>query len=1527
MDKYTVDLDKVLNDFEYSEYSLESAKVNRNIQDENPNTSFNTNHCSRNDISVKHSINNVFHSLNEYLSSDINPKLIENPQKKFKDIDIPNESETSNSCAKPTPPKMLPQTTDTAYNLLVDPVFNNASEDKQNDSNEDKIKGTSHNSLVNKTDTYSDTCAINSKQEIHENKHVPISSNISIPTENVLDNKLLDEMPEEKSSINLQNLIQDEAEIQIVTKVSNEISQEILDNSGCKGVCNDVTIYQNTDKYFENLMDDEKKEENAFIDNSEIRSEIHENSIPEDSVLLNNQLDTDWNEKYLEDNKKEIKTDSITDQQSIENKEIDMWQVKKDLNEETDLKIEKIGFNNDVELDEENIEQYFQELEEELGIQIQEENNEIQEKSSIQNTDLKILQENNPSLIEIIHESDNDSSMERSFKEINVIESEEKEITVKTLSIHSEEVGQLKQEPELTSNDSSTHIPTETKLLTTFNETDSVKEDIISTVTHLESLSTMIESESLSTMMEPESLSTMIEPESLPTMMEPESLPTMMEPESLPTMMEPESLPTMMEPESLPAMMEPESLSSKSEEQINCSDKIKTDLNEEVHIPFDSNPVEQTLEDEQGKNSRPHILPLSEDVTEPIRKINLIGEPGSTPYNNLYSTKEFEKTITESSGDHNTVRAISPTYSDVSTDSVSSSSSDDTGEYNDAVSEVPDKKEEKTDMNMMQNNMVYPVETPRSDITMDKDFKNNLKTGNLRTEDIPNTSCSPPNENEVSQLDRQDIEGACAMVIETNNSDIQTNIEKNNEQTSSNNAGIDWLGKQAPLWIPDSVAMSCLHCDMKFTVIKRRHHCRACGLVLCSKCCNLKFRLEYLNAEARVCTKCFEILDKGMNSNSAGEVSQELSSPSRNSNVTQDNLGQPNPNNPHEYCSTIPPTQQVDPGAVAVPSVMVPVGVLKRKGSNKGRSNKSVMFCDGIRPGSDLTNLDTDFNYSENQKSEKLKKSPDKSARSGRNLDMLDTETKSFIPNDERSLPPTVTIFKTDIKYSPCANNSSVVEVLKNESLTFALQSNVFVHVKIINMDCCISRIAWCFSTEGLINVGQDEIVILLEFKEKESLVPKEIFMHLNFVYLEAVKGSSVKELGMSLHPNSPFLDSKNHFGFIYIRPTFQCLQNIIIPKEPYLIGILIHRWETPWAKLFPLRLVLRLGAEYKYYPSPIISTRDRDSVFVEIGHTIINLLADFRNFSYTLPQIRGLMIHMEDKNTTVTIPKNRYDQVLKSLSNSSDHILAFAGNFSSVADSHLVCIQDTQSASNDYSTHAINICNQPRKVTGASFIVFNGALKSTSGLTAKSNIVEDGLMIQILPEHMLQVRDALKSKKNHTIRCGCINEESDETVTIIWGEPDTSFNVGVLSPIDNKVLTGIPSIRVHNGKDYTCNSGNRLIRWTEVFISQGGEESSKNQDPIDISKISENISRATCQALVKYLDLLVSNSFYKIGLRTHIHVENVSYSAGSNNVILPPIYMKSLDNELIPVLHRIASNNITEQPIILELIFRILNI
>lgn len=200
---------------------------------------------------------------------------------------------------------------------------------------------------------------------------------------------------------------------------------------------------------------------------------------------------------------------------------------------------------------------------------------------------------------------------------------------------------------------------------------------------------------------------------------------------------------------------------------------------------------------------------------------------------------------------------------------------------------------------------------------------------------------------------------------------------------------------------------------------------------------------------------------------------------------------------------------------------------------------------------------------------------------------------------------------------------------------------------------------------------------------------------------MNVILGHTITELGFSIANSSNFLGSKEHSGFLYIRTTFQCMQNVHVPENPYLIGILIHRWEVPWAKIFPLRLMLRLGALYRYYPSPHVSVRGRNSVYAEIAQTIINFLADFRAYSYTIATIRGMFIHMEDRRTNVLIPRNRYDQIMKALNHSSEHILALAGNFSKLADGHLVCVQNTESGcaeTHAYSTQAINIQGKPRK-------------------------------------------------------------------------------------------------------------------------------------------------------------------------------------------------------------------------------------
>lgn len=62
---------------------------------------------------------------------------------------------------------------------------------------------------------------------------------------------------------------------------------------------------------------------------------------------------------------------------------------------------------------------------------------------------------------------------------------------------------------------------------------------------------------------------------------------------------------------------------------------------------------------------------------------------------------------------------------------------------------------------------------------------------------------------------------------------------------------------------------------------------------------------------------------------------------------------------------------------------------------------------------------------------------------------------------------------------------------------------------------------------------------------------------------------------------------------------------------------------------------------------------------------------------------------------------RNRYDEVMKAMNNSSEYILALAANFSEKADGHLVCFQNTESGCTEtrtYSTQAVNIQGRTRK-------------------------------------------------------------------------------------------------------------------------------------------------------------------------------------------------------------------------------------
>ncbi|KAM6066184.1 zinc finger FYVE domain-containing protein 9 isoform 1-T3 [Chlamydotis macqueenii] len=734
------------------------------------------------------------------------------------------------------------------------------------------------------------------------------------------------------------------------------------------------------------------------------------------------------------------------------------------------------------------------------------------------------------------------------------------------------------------------------------------------------------------------------------------------------------------------------------------------------------------------------------------------------------------------------------------------------------------------------------------------------------------------------------------------------------------------LGEVAPVWVPDSQAPNCMKCEARFTFTKRRHHCRACGKVFCAACCSLKCKLLYMDRkEARVCVICHSVL---MNAQ-AWENMMSASSQS------------PNPNNPAEYCSTIPPLQQAQAsGALSSPppTVMVPVGVLKHPGAEvaQPREQRRVWFADGILPNGEVADaakltvagttstgtLAVSHDPSKPVTNNTLSAETDNASVFSGNITQVGSPVGSamnLIPED--GLPPILisTGVKGDYAVEERPSQISVMQQLEDggpDPLVFVLNANLLSMVKIVNY---VNRKCWCFTTKGMHAVGQSEIVILLQCLPDEKCLPKDIFNHFVQLYRDALAGNVVGNLGHSFFSQS-FLGSKEHGGFLYVAATYQSLQDLVLPTPPYLFGILIQKWETPWAKVFPIRLMLRLGAEYRLYPCPLFSVRFRKPLFGETGHTIMNLLADFRNYQYTLPVVQGLVVDMEVRKTSIKIPSNRYNEMMKAMNKSNEHVLAGGACFNEKADSHLVCVQNDDG---NYQTQAISIHNQPRKVTGASFFVFSGALKSSSGYLAKSSIVEDGVMVQITAENMDSLRQALREMKDFTITCGKVDaEDPQEHVHIQWVEDDKNFSKGVVSPIDGKSMESITSVKIFHGSEYKANG--KVIRWTEVFFLENDEQHNGLSDPADHSRLTENVAKAFCLALCPHLKLLKEDGMTKLGLRVTLDSDQVGYQAGSNGQPLPAQYMNDLDSALVPVIHGGACQ-LSEGPVIMELIFYIL--
>jgi hypothetical protein len=129
-------------------------------------------------------------------------------------------------------------------------------------------------------------------------------------------------------------------------------------------------------------------------------------------------------------------------------------------------------------------------------------------------------------------------------------------------------------------------------------------------------------------------------------------------------------------------------------------------------------------------------------------------------------------------------------------------------------------------------------------------------------ESSPPSSEPPPSPSIESSLTLPPSAGAAAAAFST--VPVDEELIRVEQEWSKLTEEEKRLGSVAPEWVSDDLAPACMKCTSKFSITRRRHHCRACGKVFCSTCCSQKVKLIHDDSkEDRACNDCVKTINHG----------------------------------------------------------------------------------------------------------------------------------------------------------------------------------------------------------------------------------------------------------------------------------------------------------------------------------------------------------------------------------------------------------------------------------------------------------------------------------------------------------------------------------------------------------------------------------------------------------------------------------------------------------------------------------------
>ncbi|KAK0416251.1 hypothetical protein QR680_012377 [Steinernema hermaphroditum] len=731
------------------------------------------------------------------------------------------------------------------------------------------------------------------------------------------------------------------------------------------------------------------------------------------------------------------------------------------------------------------------------------------------------------------------------------------------------------------------------------------------------------------------------------------------------------------------------------------------------------------------------------------------------------------------------------------------------------------------------------------------------------------------------------------------------------------------LGKVKPYWIPDEECSHCMLCEAKFNVLNRRHHCRACGRVLCGKCCSSRRVLAYMadqNAKQRVCEPCLKTLERiekyetengGTVSNGVAEEETESPADGSAGSSTAPSEGDQQPRATKSVLKVRKSATSEDPS--------IPAEAEEPEGPPRV-PKRSVTFLDGVNPGDggeELLPAEAVARAASANSSKPKKKSVRRALSAHRMREMRIEEepiclftggSTVFVPKDDGTLEPTDVTSVED-------------EMASGLPVVVALKRNLYALVQICELTCCNQGRVMCVSSRGLAGIGADEVVFVFEHpKGAEARLPSDVLKKLDEIYLtclDPLNSSADEKVGIRMVRERMLklfrVDCGTLCGFdvsriLLFRPTHQCLEHLPLPSTPFYFACFIQHRELVWSLALPKRILYKIGFQSSCFPTAIVNKWNRETVYPDEDYesSILKVFTDFRNFNYRLTSILGSTVSLEDGVAVVEIPTWAAER-LAGVVNANRNMIAWAADLDPDADSILVCEQDTEGGSFKTSIFAKDA--NSRRVTGCSFVIFDGALKSSDEPMSVS-IVEDGIVIRLRSTVMSELVEKLLAGSDFELESkamklavrwvkSAFSEESAYTIrSPIDGMPlEEQWQYGAL--LSRQLRSLMP---LQSATEWSL----RLATVVNIF-----EDKFPTTFQSKIFSICEEVAKLVAASLSPFISILVENNVRSIAMRIQLSQESAEYQTalwpGLDDI--HAVWIVTLDDQVAPILFNICSH------------------